>query len=60
MSFGSFKIVTNKLFVYKSYIYTQDMALNNLQGLICHKTQPTNLVFWNKIKNVYVEPSTLN
>ena len=21
----------------------QDLALNNLQGLICHKTQPTNL-----------------
>ena len=23
-------------------IYKQDLALNNLQGLICHKTQPTN------------------
>ena len=23
-------------------MYQQDMALNNLQGLICHKTQPTN------------------
>ena len=29
------------------YIYKQDLTLNNLQGLICHKTQstqiPTNL-----------------
>ena len=24
------------------YIYKQDLALNNLQGLICHNTQPTN------------------
>ena len=23
-------------------MYKQDMSLNNLQGLICHKTQPTN------------------
>ena len=40
----SLKNVTNKLFVYKSYLvyrYKKDLALNNLQGLICHKTQPT-------------------
>ena len=24
------------------YMYKQDLALNNLQGLICHKTQLTN------------------
>ena len=24
------------------YIYRQNLALNNLQGLICHKTQTTN------------------
>ena len=24
------------------YMYKQGLALNNLQGLICHKTQPTN------------------
>ena len=32
--------------VYKSYtfnIYKQDLALNNLQGLLCHKIQPTYL-----------------
>ena len=23
-------------------MYKQDLALNNLQGLICHKTQPIN------------------
>ena len=35
-----------KLFFYKSYIfniyvYQQDLVLNNLEGLICYKTQPT-------------------
>ena len=24
------------------YMYTQDLALNNLQWLICHKTKPKN------------------
>ena len=64
MSSGSFKNVTYKLFVYKLYIfniyiyiyiyiYKQDLALNDLQWLICYKTLPTpkpaaNLVF---IKN---------
>ena len=33
--------VTHKLFIYKSYI-KMDLALNNPQGLICHKPQPTN------------------
>ena len=23
------------------YVYKQDLALNNMQWLICHKTQPT-------------------
>ena len=23
-------------------MYKHDLTLNNLQGLICHKTQPTN------------------
>ena len=23
-------------------MYKEDLAFNNLQGLICHKTQPTN------------------
>ena len=28
--------------IYIIYIYKQDLALNNLQGLICHKSQLTN------------------
>ena len=24
------------------YVYKMDLALNNLQSLICYKTQPTN------------------
>ena len=53
MSSGLFKIVIYKLSVYKSYIqyiyiyiyiyiYKEDLALNDLQELICHKNQPTN------------------
>ena len=42
MSFGSFKNVTYKLF------FTKDLASNNLQGLICHKTKP------NPIYLIYV------
>ena len=47
MNFGSFKNVNYKLFAYNIYIYVcvcvcvceHDLALNNPQGLICHKTQ---------------------
>ena len=28
--------------IYSIYIYKQDLALNNQQDLICHKTQPNN------------------
>ena len=34
------------------YIYKQDLILNNLQELICHKTQPTNLPA-NPQKSIY-------
>ena len=34
-----FKNVTEKQFVYISYMYKLDLALNNLQGSIWHKTQ---------------------
>ena len=27
------------------YIYKQDLALNNLQGLICYKTQPNQIIY---------------
>ena len=40
MSSGLFKNVFYKLCVYKLYMYKEDLALNNLQWLICHKTKP--------------------
>ena len=44
------KNVTCKLFIYKSYIliyiYKQDLALNNLQGLICHQTKQNQIKFF--------------
>ena len=51
---GSFKIVIFKLWVYKSYFQymsTQDLALNNLQGLICHKTQPSTC--YTRVSHVF-------
>ena len=42
MSLGSFKNVIYKMFtnhIYLIYLYKHDLALNNLQVLICHKTQ---------------------
>ena len=45
MNSGLFKNVILKICVYKSYIYIyiyiKDLALNNLQWLICHKNQTT-------------------
>ena len=43
MNPGSFKNVINKMclqIIYLVYMYKQNLALNNLQGLIYHKTQP--------------------
>ena len=40
---GSFKNVISKMclqFIYLIYMYKEDLALNNLQWLICHKTKP--------------------
>ena len=46
MSYGLFKrLPTNYSFtnhIYRIHIYEQDLALNYQQGLICHKTQPSN------------------
>ena len=53
MSSSSFKNVMYELFVYKPYIeymYKEDLALNNLQQLISHKTQLTNLIIFILIK----------
>ena len=50
MSWDLFKNVTHKLLIYKSYIYLiymykKDLALNNLQWLICHKIQPNQIIY---------------
>ena len=52
MSTGSFKnnITYKLLFAYESYyiyMYKQDLALNNPQGLICYKTQPNQIITFN-------------
>ena len=43
MNSGLFKNVINKMclqLIYLIYMYKQDLVLNNLQWLICHKIQP--------------------
>ena len=42
MSSGSFRNVINK-HAFTNHMYLEKLELNNLQELICHKTQPTNL-----------------
>ncbi len=45
MSSGPFKNVITKMcleMIYLIYMHKKDLALNNQQWLICHKTQPTN------------------
>ena len=47
MSTGSFKMLSTK-WIYKSYIlimHKHDLELDNLQGLICHKTQPNQILY---------------
>ena len=39
---------TNSVFtnyIYLIYMYKQNLALNNLQWLICHKTQPNQIIY---------------
>ena len=46
MSSGSFQNDINKMcleLIYLIYMYEKDLALNNLQNLICHKTKPNHL-----------------
>ena len=31
--------------IYLIYMYEEDLALNNQQWLICHKTQPNQIVY---------------
>ena len=30
--------------IYLIYLYKEDLALNNLQWLICHKTKPNQII----------------
>ena len=32
-------------YIFNIYIYKEDLALNNLQWLICHKIQPTQIIY---------------
>ena len=53
MRFDLFKMLFPKqLFTKHLFVicmYEQEFALNNLQELICHKTQPTN-----QLTNIYI------
>ena len=31
--------------IYYTYMYKKDLALNNLQWLICHETQPNQIIY---------------
>ena len=31
--------------IYLIYMYKEDLALNNLQWLICHQTQPKQIIY---------------
>ena len=47
MMLGSFKNVMNKMFsnhIYLTGMYKEDLALKNLQWLICHKTKPKQII----------------
>ena len=39
-------------------MYKEDLALNNLQWLICHKTQPNQIIY--DLKYMYKEDLALN
>ena len=41
--------------MYLIYMYQEDLAFNNLQGLICHKTQP-NQIFPCETSNFLNDP----
>ena len=47
MCSGSFKNVIYKMCletIYLTYMYKKDLALNNLQWFICHKTKPNKII----------------
>ena len=48
MNPGLFEKVIYKMcsqIIYLIYMYKEDLALNNLQWLICHKTQPNQILY---------------
>ena len=49
---GSFKKCVYKSYIYLIYMYKLDLALNNLQLLICHKTQPNQIIY---IFDIYIQ-----
>ena len=51
MNFGSFKkYYRQTIHLQIIYMYKDDLALNNLQWLICHKTKPNQIIY---IFNIY-------
>ena len=49
-SSGAFKDFMNKVYlqiIYLIYTYKEDLALNNLQQMICHKTNQTKSYVFN-------------
>ena len=60
MSLGSFKNVIDKIrlqIIYLIYMCKVDLALNNLQWLIYHKTQPNQTIY---IQYIFKEDLALN
>ena len=48
MGSDSFKNVIDKMcleIMYIIYMYKEDLALNNLQWLICHKAKPNQIIY---------------
>ena len=48
MSLGLFENIINKIclqIIWLIYMYKEDLALDNLPWLICHKTQPNQVIY---------------
>ena len=61
MSSCSFKDVIYKMsleIIYLIYMYKEDLALNNLQWLICHKAKTTHDVIYISVVNGHDNPSS--
>ena len=57
MSTGSFKKVINKICLYIIYMYKKDLALSNLQWMICHQTKPNLLERAENLSVLFVKSS---